>query len=462
MRFSLRFTDLCLQSGDKIRPDDPYSIFPSATTMASEITIASVDHEAVAFLALEKKPKLHKAMPVLLNTPITRILNRMNNVPAVALKERSVGGRYWGALGNISLKVKGKDAGTVSKPDVEKLLAASKPSPFGKGDKTVMDPDYRNGKEIEAKDFKLGAKIFAAESLPASHLFCGQGPVTAKLYKVAIYEEGGKFDWHRDTTHGDGHHATVLIALNTEWEGGKLSLRHGGQEVSVNMHPKVVKTKAARTNSGEKAQDLDFKIVAFYTDVEHKVEEVKKGVRIVLQYDVILDNPSPVKAKKDGGEDEDGEGDDDEEEEKSDFDEFDEDEETGESPLQMNNNEIDESKLKHLFDSSDDTTNLERLTKLIHNMLTEKGMTEVGFALAHLYRKACIRPEYLKGVDAVVYKHLQKTFDVSLCPVRLTQETNYDGGWDKDSLNARKYPSIYDAENRKVETVKNAGGCGQR
>ncbi|KIK34124.1 hypothetical protein CY34DRAFT_68126, partial [Suillus luteus UH-Slu-Lm8-n1] len=75
-------------------------------------------------------------------------------------------------------------------------------------------------------------------------------------YKLAIYGEGGHFDWHRDSTHSDAHHGTVLVSLNTEWEGGNLLLRHQGPVV-----------------------------VAFYTDTEHKVMPVTKGTRLMLQYD---------------------------------------------------------------------------------------------------------------------------------------------------------------------------------
>jgi predicted 2-oxoglutarate/Fe(II)-dependent dioxygenase YbiX len=93
--------------------------------------------------------------------------------------------------------------------------------------------------------------------------------------KLAVYKEGGHFGWHIDTTHSNEHHATLLLALNTTWEGGDLKLRHNGVEAVVDMHP-----KADRHGEG-----INLQAVAFYTDTEHKVEPVTKGVRIVLQYD---------------------------------------------------------------------------------------------------------------------------------------------------------------------------------
>jgi len=36
--------------------------------------------------------------------------------------------------------------------------ANNKPSPFGKGDRTVMDLKYRNGRKIEAMDIIIGSQ----------------------------------------------------------------------------------------------------------------------------------------------------------------------------------------------------------------------------------------------------------------------------------------------------------------
>ncbi|KAJ8595194.1 hypothetical protein M405DRAFT_695628, partial [Rhizopogon salebrosus TDB-379] len=151
------------------------------------------------------------------------------------------------------------------------------PSSFGRGEETVMDTSYRRGAELKADDlgflssYNYIINCIAHELAPA--MFVGK-KIQIKLYKLAIYEEGGHFDWHRDSTHSDAHHGTVLFALNTEWEGGELMLRHGGAEASIDMHPATLHG------------DLRPVIIAFYTDTEHKVMPVTKGVRLVLQYDV--------------------------------------------------------------------------------------------------------------------------------------------------------------------------------
>jgi hypothetical protein len=67
--------------------------------------------------------------------------------------------------------------------------------------------------------------------------------------------------------------------------------------------------------------------------------------------------------------------------------------------------------------------------------LHESGVDEVAFASQYLYRKASIRPEYLKGSDAFLYNELVASgaFDVSLHPVVLRESSNRDGEIDEHS-----------------------------
>jgi hypothetical protein len=147
----------------------------------------------------------------------------------------------------FKLLVKGEDAGTWFKPDVEVLEKHATTSPFCRGEETVIDSAYRNGTELKADELAFGSKedqkpgrrygSFLSdirEELQTT-MFTGKS-VFLKFYKLAIYGEGGHFDWHRDSTHSDAHHGTVLVSL---WEGGNLMLRHHGVETVVDMHPKA-------------------------------------------------------------------------------------------------------------------------------------------------------------------------------------------------------------------------------
>lgn len=200
-----------------------------------------------------------------------------------------------------------------------------------------------------------------------------------KLYKLAIYGEGGHFDWHRDSTHSDAHHGTVLCALNTEWEGGDLLLRHGGVETSIDMHPAPL----------HGCKDPQPVIVAFYTDTEHKVMPVTKGVRLVLQYDVEVIGEKPPDSKYD-------------------------------TPLEE---ALEEAVDRHEHLTSHVTTSPNLDKTLIQGVvdeirkLHEQGTHIVAFPPAHLYRLASVRKEYLKGTDSALFDALNDHFDVSINPI---------------------------------------------
>jgi hypothetical protein len=85
-----------------------------------------------------------------------------------------------------------------------------------------------------------------------------------------------------DSTHSNEHHATLLVALNTSWEGGDLVLRRNGIETHVDLRPRTPTPGS-----------IELQAVTFFTDTEHCVEPVKSGTRIVLQFDVELEEEEP-------------------------------------------------------------------------------------------------------------------------------------------------------------------------
>lgn len=359
-------------------------------------------HEIIAYLDLKDSVlsplSQSPTIPVRIHSPLADALNQLTSPPLVVLSGLSFGYH----LGNIPIQIRGEEAGTLGNPNVGMFLEASRPSSFGRGEQAVMDLDYRNGRQIEGKDIDISWFNHSITFCLCDTLFSGKfgWRITTDLYKVAIYEAGGKFHWHRDSTHGDGHHATVLVALPTEWKGGNLLLRHRGEQVSVDLHP------AATPGRG-----TSLVAAAFYTDIEHMVEEVTDGVRIVLQYDVLLENMSAS---------------------------LNEDSEYSLRPQPTSEG------VSFPFSNplSDNSVTLDVITSLLANMLAQDEPAEVGFALAHLYRSASIRPEYLKGIDALVYNHLKTRFDVTLSPMFFSQDSDGSGSWKQQSLFAKKFPSV--------------------
>eukprot|EP01040_Poterioochromonas_malhamensis_P005655 gene5655-6078_t len=109
-----------------------------------------------------------------------------------------------------------------------------------------------------------------------------RGEVEVKFYKLAIYEPGGHFQVHRDTVHDPDHKATLLVELYSEHKGGKLVLEKDGKRVDWMLSCNVKRKKE------ENEDEPMLRWCLFYTDVEHRVKKVKSGVRIVLQFDVLV------------------------------------------------------------------------------------------------------------------------------------------------------------------------------
>ncbi|KZV86616.1 hypothetical protein EXIGLDRAFT_724554 [Exidia glandulosa HHB12029] len=192
-----------------------------------------------------------------------------------------------GDLASVPLMLTAEETscGTIGDTDVEALRALVAPSSFGRGEETVYDEDVRKGLEIRAAQMhfdldhavKEGSTVRDVfQSIAAQlqlSLFPAQ-PVKLVFYKLALYEAGGHFSAHRDSTHDDSHHGTLLIGCKARGEDP-----YQGGDFLVT------------TSNGEMPFRIDEKgWVAFYTDCEHTVKPVTSGTRMSLQFDVYLES----------------------------------------------------------------------------------------------------------------------------------------------------------------------------
>jgi hypothetical protein len=239
--------------------------------------------------------------------------------------------------------------GTIGCPSIAKIVEIAKPSSFGKGSELIYDENIRKGLEIKSGNLTFINCEFDDDSkwrkrkvnrslidliyndilLKLPNSFLGYkdkdlDDVEVKFYKLAIYETDGHFDKHRDTIHSDKHKATLLIEVKSAHEGGNLILEKNG---GLN----IWKTSNQSERNSEKAAEFDYSISSdederlpefqlsdeesnsdgkepkqerddketsakcgslnwciFYTDIEHRVEPVKNGVRMVLQFDIYV------------------------------------------------------------------------------------------------------------------------------------------------------------------------------
>jgi hypothetical protein len=224
--------------------------------------------------------------------------------------------------------------------------------------------------------------------------------IELKLYKLAVYETGGHFDWHMDSTHSDKHHATLLVALNSSWKGGDLVLRRNGIETHVDLRPE------SESDDKQNSEPI-LRTVAFFTDTEHRVEPVTEGIRIVLQYDIEVEEKEETE---------------------------DEEREDSWDPwlAEVHSDYSNRMDIQGVTQAAADKAAVEEVIAIITE-LHESGIEEVAFALQYLYRKASIRPEYLKGPDALLYNALMASgaFDISFHPVVLRETSQGDDGIDE-------------------------------
>ena len=161
---------------------------------------------------------------------------------------------------------------------VVELIKTAERAPYGKGEETLVDTSVRNCWQVGVDRIQLGGDAWEDSftqvlEQAAQGLGCPPELLEAELYKLLIYEPGSFFSAHRDTEKTDGMIATLVISLPTAGAGGRLVVRHQGNEVVMDM------------NAGE-ASELVF--AAFYADCRHETQPVSEGYRVSLVYNLVL------------------------------------------------------------------------------------------------------------------------------------------------------------------------------
>ena len=150
-------------------------------------------------------------------------------------------------------------------------------APFGRGKETILDESVRKVWQLPPEQVRLGGKSWDKTfrqilSAATDGLGCAEAAVTAELYKLLIYEEGGFFKAHRDTEKTAGMFGTLIVVLPSAHRGGELVVRHAGREVILDL---------------SSAEVSELRVAAFYADCEHEVRPVTGGYRVCLVYNLI-------------------------------------------------------------------------------------------------------------------------------------------------------------------------------
>ncbi|KAK6513837.1 hypothetical protein TWF506_008270 [Arthrobotrys conoides] len=192
------------------------------------------------------------------------------------------------AVPNPGLKVKGLDGSClrlpVSTEDAAQLSELGRLSPFGKGEQTIVDSTVRSSRQLDPSMLEFENSRFTdwlqGPVLNEIGVALGIGTEMRprlNLYKLLVYEKGDHFKAHRDTPKEEGMIGTVVVILPSVFEGGVVKLSHAGEEMSFDFAPDC---------------NYSFGVAAWYSDVEHAVEEVIGGYRVALVYNLTVEGSS--------------------------------------------------------------------------------------------------------------------------------------------------------------------------
>ena len=149
-------------------------------------------------------------------------------------------------------------------------------SPYGLGEETLVDVAVRNSFQLDPQQFVIKNKEFdnqiaaLIEDKIKPNLGLKGTTIFGRIYKLLIYEPGGKFAEHRDTEKHQGMFGTLIIQLPSVFTGGDLIVKH------------CKSSKVFHNSAPEKSSLCSF--VAHYASCPHELKEVTSGYRAALVY----------------------------------------------------------------------------------------------------------------------------------------------------------------------------------
>lgn len=164
--------------------------------------------------------------------------------------------------------------------ELKPLLEHCKPAPFGAGKKTRYDRSVRDALQLKAENGGFTVENFDPEAagilkkIQRALVPYDPNPISAELYTVNVYTDGGHFAPHKDTPRGSDMFGTLVVCLPSQFGNGKLVLSHRG------VVQKYDWGEAIRVQ--KKPNQLHW--AAFFGDVDHQIERIWFGARVTLTY----------------------------------------------------------------------------------------------------------------------------------------------------------------------------------
>ncbi|CAK8988913.1 Fe2OG dioxygenase domain-containing protein [Durusdinium trenchii] len=182
--------------------------------------------------------------------------------------------------------------------DLADLRALCKQAPCGRGTETVLDLEVRRSKETQDVDILWDDLGFVLSQARAT--LCPDVSLTAKVYKVLLYELGDFFQAHVDSKISDDHIMTLMVDCGAgPCDGGQLSFPERGCVEAADRSQEAteetteVEEKTERTWRSECAGSW----CSFFTSDFHSVEKVTAGHRVMVTFN-IFGHPDPQEEYK--------------------------------------------------------------------------------------------------------------------------------------------------------------------
>ncbi|KAL9036192.1 MAG: hypothetical protein Q9180_004438 [Flavoplaca navasiana] len=189
----------------------------------------------------------------------------------------------------LSIKGLGRVGLPLSNRDAKDLVKVSREAPFGKGDQKLVDPSVRKTWEIDPAQVQFcnpqwskTVQYAVSKTIEQLGVLGGESSVRADLHKLLLYEEGGFFKTHRDTEKAPGMFATLVIMLPSDHQGGEVVVRLGKEKHQL---------------SNPESNEFSYAFLAWYADVNHSIQPVTSGYRLVLTYNLIHHSGTLDKAR---------------------------------------------------------------------------------------------------------------------------------------------------------------------
>lgn len=199
------------------------------------------------------------------------------------------------ALKRVRFELVGPDTTVLRRREknIKALAKVCREAPFGQRGETLVDRRVRDALQLRAGDGGFAitgfdpARSGVLDAIQAKLAPNDPSPIRAEFYGFNLYRPGGHFASHKDTPRGDHMLGTLVVLLPSQFRGGELVVQHHG----------VVREFFNGPSSYDwyKVDHDLLPWVAFFGDVDHRIEEVYSGDRATLTWTLHRDPKAPAR-----------------------------------------------------------------------------------------------------------------------------------------------------------------------